>query len=151
MNWLASQESHQLYWPTKNTVDIRSTVLKEPHSQIGIDLVDMSNKEYKGHKWILTGYDLFSKMGYAVPTKDKTEKTVTTAMKKLLNEEINHVDSIRSDNGSEVISNSFKKLLEDNEISQPGKPQSNGGIERFNKTLKRYLRMKMFIVKIGYR
>lgn len=149
MDWLKSQETHQLYWPTKNTVDIRSTVLKEPHSQIGIDLVDMSNKEYKGYKWILTGYDLFSKMGYAVTMKDKTEKTVVEAMKKLLKEEIHHVNSIRSDNGSEFISTGFKKLLEDNEIKQvlskPGKPQSNGAIERFNKTLKKYLLTSMHL------
>lgn len=150
MDWLKNQETAQLYWPTKTTVDIRSTVMKKPHSQIGIDLVDMSNKEYNNYKWILTGYDLFSKMGYAVAMKDKTEKTVVDAMRKLLKNEIHHVESIRSDNGSEFISKAFKKLLEEHEIKQvlshPGKPQSNGAIERFNKTMKRYLAMRMHVL-----
>lgn len=148
MEWLRKQETAQLYWPARKTVDIRHTVLKEPHSQIGIDLIDMSKYEYDGYKWILTAYDLFSKMAYAVPMKDKTEASATKAMKQLLDNEIHHVSSIRSDNGSEFISHSFKKLLKDRGISQvlskPAKPQSNGGIERFNKTMKRYLKMGMY-------
>ena len=55
--------------------------------------------------------------------------------------------SIRSDNGSEFISKEFKKLLKDNNIKQilslPHKPQSNGNIERFNRTLKRLLQQYM--------
>jgi hypothetical protein len=55
---------------------------------------------------------------------------------------------VRSDNGSEFISDEFKKLLEKHNISQvlsqPAKPQSNGAIERFNKTLKRSLKMAIY-------
>jgi transposase InsO family protein len=149
MQYLQSQETHQLYAPAMRTVDIRSTVLKEPHSQIGIDLIDMSKNEYNGYKWILTGYDLFSKMSYAVPLKNKETESVTSAMKKLIETEIHHVDSIRSDNGSEFISKEFKNMLEKKNIKQvlslPSKPQSNGGIERLNKTLKRYLKTQMYM------
>src|SRR5271170_3690141 len=67
MAFLQQQELHQLYAPTKTTVDIQHTVLKRPHSQIGIDLIDMSNRQYNNFKWILTAIDLFSKLAYAVP------------------------------------------------------------------------------------
>lgn len=148
MKWLKKQEIHQLYAPVRKTVDIRNTVLKRPKTQIGIDLIDMSKYEYDGMKWILTAFDLFSKKAYAVPLKDKTESTVTKAMKKLLKKKIKNVSSIRSDNGSEFISDKFKKMLKKRRVKQvlskPGKPQSNGGIERFNKTLKRYLKMMMY-------
>ena len=47
-------------------------------------------------------------------------------------------DSIRSDNGPEFISKHFAKWLQTNQISweaiQPGCPQENGFVERFNKT-----------------
>ena len=149
MEWLRKQETHQLYWPSKVTKDIRHTDLKEPHSQIAIDLVDMSLRAYNGFHWILTAVDLFSKFAYAVPMKNKEDSTVATAMKYLLKNEIHHVDSIRSDNGSEFISKKFQDLLEDYGVTQvlskPGKPQSNGGIERFNKTLKRYLLMTLTV------
>lgn len=152
MHFLASQETHQLYAPTNKTKDIKRTVLNEPKSQIGIDLVDMSNKEHNGYKYILTCYDLFSKMGYAVALKNKETKTVTNAMKKLIkSKDMKDVKAIRSDNGSEFISDEFKQMLKDNNIhqvlSKPAKPQSNGGIERFNKTMKRYLLMAMKVNK----
>jgi len=147
--FLSNQETSQLYQQTRKTVDIKKTVLSKPKSQIGIDLIDMSNKEYKGYKWILTCYDLFSKKGYAVPLKNKIDTTVAKAMENLIMTEMKDVKSVRSDNGSEFISKEFKDLLAKYNIkhvfSKPSKPQSNGGVERFNKTLKRYLLMAMYM------
>lgn len=149
MNWLKNQQIHQLYAPTKTTKNIRHTVLKEPHKQIGIDLVDMQNYEYKNYKYILTGIDLFSKKGYAKPLKNKEQQTVTKAMDELIKKEIKYVGSVRSDQGSEFINETFINMLNKNNIksvlSLPGKPQSNGNIERFNKTLKKALLMGMKI------
>lgn len=144
-NWLKTQEVAQLYKQTKTTRDIQPTILSGPYKQIAIDLADMQSNEYNGYKYILTAVDLFSKYAWARPLKNKTEKEVTKAMKDILESIGHHVSSIRSDNGSEFIANSFKKLLKDYEIKQvlsdAGKPQSNGGIERFNGTLKRLIRM----------
>ena len=56
--------------------------------------------------------------------------------------------SIRSDRGSEFIDNKFKSILEDNNIKQilslAHKPQSNGSIENFNKTLKKLIKMYLY-------
>ena len=150
-NWLSRQELHQRFQQVRHTKNIQHTVLEEPKKQIGIDLVNMEHYEYKGHKYILTGIDLFSKKAYARPLKDKEAKTVTKAMEDLIKNEIHYVSSIRSDNGSEFIADEFKKLLDKYEIKQvfslAGKPQSNGQIENFNKTLKRALIMGMKINK----
>lgn len=147
MDWLKKQYVHQIYSETKTTKDIRSTILKRSSKQIGIDLIDMQNTEYKGYRYILTGVDLFSKKSYARPLKNKTEAVVTKAMQDLITKDIKHVGSIRSDRGSEFISTSFKEMLKKNNVAQvlslPSKPQSNGAIERFNKTLKRALRITM--------
>ena len=145
MDWLKKQEIAQLFKPTRTTKDIKPTILSKPYSQIAVDLADMQTMAYNGYQYILCCVDLFSKYAWVEPLKDKTEKLVTPAMKTIL-KRINHpIGSIRSDNGSEFIANSFKKLLQDNDIKQvfsdAGKPQSNGGIERFNGTLKRLIKM----------
>ena len=138
MEWLRSQEIHQLYWPKEESKEIQSTVLNKPHDQIGIDLIDMQNYEYKNYKYILTAIDLFSKKSYAVALKDKSQREVNNAIGKIINQ--SQPKSIRSDNGSEFISQSFKKILKDNNVKQvlssPGLPQSNGQVERFNGILK---------------
>lgn len=148
MDWLAKQEVHQLYQPTKLTKNIQNTILSKPKDQIGIDLIDMQNYMHNGYNYILTGIDLFSKKAYAVAMKTKSDKDMIPAIKKLL-KQTGPIKSLRSDNGSEFISEKFKKVLADNNIKQvlslSGKPQSNGNIERFNGQLKKLLRMNMKI------
>ncbi len=50
------------------------------------------------------------------------------------------IKAIRSDNGSEFINKNFVEFLDKNNIkqvlSEPGKPQSNGMIERANASMK---------------
>ena len=58
------------------------------------------------------------------------------------------ISSIRSDRGSEFIDNKFKSILDDNNIKQilslPYKPQPNGSIERFNKELKKLIKVYLY-------
>ncbi len=147
LDWLNKQEIHQLHAPTFLSTNIQHTILKKPGKQIGIDLIDMQNYVNDGYHYILTGIDLFSKKAYARPLKNKTGKATAQAMQNIIKKDIKSVSSIRSDNGSEFISEEFKSMLAKNKIRQvlslPGKPQSNGNIERFNSTLKRLLRMAM--------
>lgn len=143
--WLSKQELHQMMLPKRRSKNIVPTVISDPKSQIEVDLIDMTSSADKGYKWILTGYDMFTKFGYAIPLKSKEEKTVTDGMKKLL-EQSGNPKVIRSDNGSEFISESFRKLLEDKGIKQvlgtAGHPQTQGGVERFNGILKRLIKME---------
>jgi len=148
-NFLSKQETHQRFSPVKRTKDIQHTVLEEPKKQIGIDLVDMGNYEYKGFKYILTCIDMFSKKAYAEALPNKEAATVTKAMEKIINDQLFYTSSIRSDRGSEFIDKGFKEMLAKYNIKQvlslAGKPQSNGQIERFNRTLKRALIIGMQI------
>lgn len=147
MDWLKRQELHQLYRKAKASKDITTTVTNKPYKQIAIDLVDMSNMEYNGYKWLLTAIDLFTKKAWATAMKNKTKTTVVNAMKRILKKMEQTPASIRSDNGSEFVNDVFKKLLADNNIKQvlslPSKPQSNGQIERFNGTIKRLIKMAL--------
>jgi len=147
--FLSRQETHQRFQQVKRTRDIQNTVLSTSHKQLGIDLIDMSNYEYKNFKYILTCIDMFSKKAYAEALPNKEAITVAKAMEKIIDDQIFYVSSIRSDNGSEFIAKEFKEMLAKYNIKQvlslPGKPQSNGQIERFNRTLKRALIIGMQI------
>ena len=138
-DWLKQQEINQLNTKHTTAKNIKSTIMKAPHKQLAIDLVDLSNHEKKGYKWLFNAVDLFSKYTYSVPMKNKTDKVALDAFKKI-HKKIPNLKSIRSDNGSEFISTIFKKYLVDNDIKQvlssSGNPQSNGAIERLNQTLK---------------
>lgn len=145
--WLSKQEVHQLYAPAKKPKTIQNTILNEPYTQIGIDLMDMQTIERNGKKYVLTCIDLFSKKAWAIPLKNKEDETVARGMEEILHKIGHKIKSIRSDNGSEFISDQFKALTEENNIthifSLPHKPQSNGNIERFNGILKRLINMAM--------
>ena len=148
MKWLNLQEVHQKFLKTKRTKHIKATVLSEPHKQIGIDLIDMSDMSFDGFHWILTAIDLFSKKAFAVAVKTKTAKNVADGLKQILTMYGSKLSSIRSDNGSEFKAE-VSKLLKDRGIKQvfslPYLPQSNGEVERFNGTIKKLIKMSMSI------
>ncbi len=148
MEWLSKQEVNQMTKPHEAPKDIKSTILKQPHQSLGIDLIDMMNFEQKGFKYMLNCVDLFSRKFYSVAMEDKTDKTTLTALKKVI-KEIPDLKSIRSDNGSEFISVIMKDYLKKQGISQilstAGNPQSNGNIERFNGTYKRMIHKQILL------
>ena len=86
---------------------------------------------------------MFSKKTYAYPLKNKND--AYKGLRKLINDIDGQISSIRSNRGSEFIDEKFKSILDENGIKQilslPHKPQSNGNIENFNKTLKRLIKM----------
>lgn len=140
--WLSFQEITQLHKKHEEPKNIKSTILKAPHAQLGIDLVDMQLFEKRGYKYLLNGVDLFSRKIYSVPLLNKEDETVLAGFKKI-RAKIPDLKSIRSDRGSEFISKSMEKYLKDQGIKQvlssAYAPQSNGAIERANQTLKRLI------------
>jgi hypothetical protein len=151
-DWLKSQEIHQLNNKHSKAKNIKSTLLKNPHRILAIDLVDLQNFEKNGYNYLFNGVDLFSRYVYSIPMKSKTDKSALEAFKKI-HKSIPDLKAIRSDNGSEFISIIFKKYLKDNDIKQvlssAGNPQSNGSIERLNQTLK-YLLQKQIQMDMNY-
>jgi len=106
--------------------------------------MDLQTQEVRGYKYILTVVDLFSKMTWALPLKNKEGETVAKAFDKLL-ATLPKVSTVRSDRGSEFQAQPFKNVLKKHKVKQifslPYKPQSNGQVERQNKTLKRLINM----------
>lgn len=146
--FLKYQQVNQLHQNTKKPKDFKSTVIENPHQIIAIDLTDMRNIERDNYKWLLNGIDMSSRFFYSTALKDKTQDEVLKGFKKMM-KKIKRVGAIRSDNGSEFINKKFKDYLETKGIkqilSEAQKPQSNGMIERANRTFKTLLNKTMNI------
>ena len=88
-----------------------------------------------------------SRYVYSVALKNKKEGEVLNGFKKIYNK--SKIKAVRSDNGSEFISDVFKDYLEKNGIkqilSEASKPQSNGMIERANATIKELIQKALEI------
>ena len=151
-DWLKLQEINQINTRHKTSRDIKATVVKKPHKQVAMDLVDMSKHEMRGYKWLFNCIDLFSRFTYSIPMKSKNDNSALEAFKKI-HKQIPDLKSVRSDNGSEYISTIFKDYLKDNNIKQvlsaAGKPSSNGAIERLNQTIK-WLVQKNIQMDLGF-
>jgi hypothetical protein len=137
-DFLKNQEINQLYSPSKGRPKDIKTNMTTPGTILAIDLVDMQKFEVKGFKYLFNGIDMSSRFIYSEAMKNKTDAEVLKAFKKIYNKA--KIKAIRSDNGSEFINKKFIDFLNEKGIrrilSEAGKPQSNGMIERSNATIK---------------
>lgn len=149
-NFLNNLQTYQLHKKTKVNKIHTPIISSFPLERIQIDLIDLNNirdKDDDGdYRYVLTCIDHFSKYSWCYPLVNKNDKSVVIALKKMIDENKtnkNKIKIIQSDNGSEFINNLVRKLCIDNDIlqifSSPYTPNSNGAIERFNKTLKNIL------------
>lgn len=88
-------------------------------------------------KFLLTAVDVFSRIAYVLPLKDKTGKSVEKALSEIIKKA--KVRKVRSDAGSEFKNKLVKKLLDDNNIYHHVALNDDikaNYVERFNRTLK---------------
>ncbi len=122
---------------------IRQITAYEFQERLQVDLVDMSKYawENNGFKWIITIVDVYSKLAWATPLKNKTANTVAKAIRPIL--EQYGPKYLQSDNGKEFSNDQMTALCEELEVKQiygsPYNPQSQGQVERFNRTLKNFI------------
>ena len=83
-----------------------------------IDLIDRSNlsKYNKNYKFIFTIIDNHTKYAWAIPLKDKSGKSTTTALKSLIEKEKRKPHKIWSDRGKEFYNTTFLHYLKEQNI-----------------------------------
>ena len=83
-------------------------------------------------------YWCFSKYAWVVPLKDKKGISIVNAFQKILKESDRKPNKIWVDKGSELYNNSFKKWLQDNDITMYSTNNEGKSVvaERFIRTLK---------------
>ena len=146
-DWLKQQEINQLYAPSKGKPKEIKSSMTTPNKILAMDLVNMEKFQVKGYKYLLNAIDMSSRYVYSVALKNKKEGEVLNGFKKIYNK--SKIKAVRSDNGSEFISDVFKDYLEKNGIkqilSEASKPQRNGMIERANATIKELIQKSLEI------
>ena len=82
-----------------------------------IDLIDRSSlaKYNKNYKFIFTIIDNHTKFAWAIPLKDKSGKSTTTAFKKLIETSKRKPEKVWSDRGKEFYNKTFLDFLKQNE------------------------------------
>ncbi|CAF4900353.1 unnamed protein product, partial [Rotaria socialis] len=114
-----------------------------PFDLLSVDLMNLPITRDR-FKCCLVAIDHFTKYLYAVPLKDKTAETVVHALERIVFQRCLQLPSrILSDNGPEWDNTLYRQMLIRNNIqpiySSPNHPESNGGVERANQTLKNIL------------
>lgn len=115
------------------------------------DLIEM--QPYKsvnsGYRYILIVIDIFSKMAYAEPLKDKTGVATTEAMKRILLRVYRHnpnhrVKNLHTDDGKEFFNNHMKQLMQKYKINHYStfSLMKASIVERLIRTIKRHIYMQ---------
>jgi hypothetical protein len=147
---LNKNQIYQLHKQPKYTYD--KILVKEPDKYYQMDLIDMSNyaRNNGGHNWILNLVDMFSKKAYSIACKNKTHIEIKDKLKEIIDKNKFSPLQIVSDNGGEFINNKMNEYLKEKKIYhntiEPHSPNSNGIVERFNRTLKQMI-FKYFTLK----
>ena len=104
------------------------------------------SKINKGHKYILTCIDVFSRFARAVPVKNKNSKDMSNAMKTILKD--SQPKHIQTDLGKEFYNSSVKAILNKYNINHYSvfSQYKAALVERFNRTLRSKL-AKYFIYR----
>ena len=114
-----------------------------------IDLIDRSSlaKYNKNLKFVFTIIDNHTKYAWAIPLKDKSGKSTTTAIKSLIEKTKRKPDKIWSDRGKEFYNKTFLDFLKQNEIQiySTNSDLKAVFVERFNRTLLDLIKKPMYI------
>ena len=130
--------------PGKGRSPLQQSRSLYPLSRIAIDILECPPSA-NGNTYIIIGCDYFTKWAEAYPVPDHTALTVAD---KIVNEFISRFGvpfEIHTDQGREFESQLFSRLCETLQIMKtrtcPYRPQSDGLVERFNRTLLQMLSM----------
>ena len=114
-----------------------------------IDLIDRSSlaKYNKNYKFIFTRNANHTKYAWAIPLKDKTGKSTTTAFKSLIEKAKRKPDKIWSDRGKEFYNKTFLDFLKEQNIHiySTNSDLKAVFVERFNRTLLDLIKKPMYI------
>ena len=110
-----------------------------PSQQVGVDLVGPFPVTSRGNKWILVLTDHFSRWQDALPIADATAETVAEALETRVFSYMGLPKRLHSDRGTQFESELMQELCDfwgvEKTHTTPYHPQSNGVVERGNRTL----------------
>ncbi|KAJ8020517.1 hypothetical protein HOLleu_40127 [Holothuria leucospilota] len=137
-NWLSTKDTYTLHKPLRRNFKRNRVIVSGIDSQWQADLVDVSSlsRQNKGHRYILTCIDIFSKYAWARVLKNKTGKSIVNAFQSIFKER--QPKSLQTDKGTEFKNQLFQQFLRKNNIHffTTNNETKASVVERFNRTLK---------------
>ena len=128
---------------TVHEYPLEQRVAERPYQCYAMDLMDLP-KTKTGYVTLMVGIDRYTRFGHAVPLRNKTSRLVAGALEShILSSVPITPEAILTDGGPEFKGKEFNEVLNRfgirHDFSLPYRPHTNGGVERFNQTLKNKL------------
>ena len=131
--------------PSSQKAPLKTYIMGEPFERVEIDVYGPLPRSARGNKYILTLCDCFTKWTEAIPIPDQESTTITTAFVDNFVCRFGTPLQLHSDRGTNFESSIFKGMCDllhiDKTRTTAMRPQSNGNIERFHRTLTSMLKM----------
>ena len=129
----ASSLAEELHKPIRRKFKKRRVLVNGIDKIWAADLVDMQafSKFNRGIKYLLAVIDILSKYGWLVPLKDKTGKSVDSALKTIFKER--KPEKIWVDKGKEFYNKDVKDLVE---LYSTENEEKSSVVERWIRTMK---------------
>ena len=136
--WLMDQETYTLHRPLRKKFKRNRIVVYGKDNTWQADLIDLQDLASinSNYKYLLTVIDVFSKYAWVVPLKNKTNKIVIEAFKKIFKNR--KPERLHTDQGQEFLGKECQKYLKNEKVSFYilNSEMKASIVERFNRTLK---------------
>jgi len=125
--------------PPPRLAQLKPMLVGEPFERISIDITGPHPRSSKGHVFLLTVMDHFSKWAEAIPLRNHTASTVARALMVNIFSRFGVPLQLLSDRGPEFEGALFQELCRWMEIDKVRttayRPSTNGMVERYHRTL----------------
>lgn len=132
MDFLNSQESHQVFQQKKKQTSSMPIISNAPRNVFQIDLIDFTTIPDNGFNYILNVIDVFSRKLWLFPIKNKTPASIKSILSKLF--ETDKPKFVQTDQGNEF--NGLEILGIKHNTSKAYTPQQQAIVERSNGVIK---------------
>ena len=137
--WLSEQDAYTLHKPARRHIKRRRVTVGGRHQQWQADLVDLTKlkDDNEGITFLLTVIDVFSKVAWCVPMKNKSAASLVAALQTTFVD--NWPKTLQTDQGVEFLNKSVQALLQDYDIHHFSTHNAETKaciVERINRTLK---------------
>jgi len=138
--WLSQQDAYTLHKPARRRFARRRVIVGGIDHQWQADLIDIQRlkKDNDGFTYLLTVIDVFSKVAWVVPLKNKTGAVLANAFEAIFSGGRKPV-KLQTDKGTEFVNKVFQKYLKVAAVdffTTENEDIKASVVERFNRTLK---------------
>ena len=143
-DWLEGEDTYTLHRPVRRRFARRKTIVSGLGEQWQCDLLDLSSleKHNGGMKFVLTCIDVFSKVGFAYPLKNKSSIWVIKGLKAAFKKAGGVPRKLQTDKGREFLNKAVSDFLKEVGVKQFASENDDvkcAVVERWNRTLKERL------------